>query len=92
VPAAALRAGPLAAVLTALSLAGCGGGSRAGSDAARSTASRPPKVTASVAPALRVTATTALPEAVQLPAVASGAGGVLALAGLDAADSSLARR
>jgi hypothetical protein len=40
--------------------------------------------------ALHVGASTKLPEAVQLPAVTAGLGGVLALAGLDAADSSLA--
>ena len=90
-PVAALRAGPLAAVVLTLPFLGCGGGSGTGTTHA-STARRSVAIerAPSASPELRVAATTALPEAVQLPAVTPGAGGVLAIAGLDAGDSSLA--
>ncbi|HTA05436.1 MAG TPA: hypothetical protein VK774_03645, partial [Solirubrobacteraceae bacterium] len=100
--AAALPTACAAAV--GLLMTGCGGtgpstdssssaetqadGSSHGTSPHRSTA--PATTAPGPAPLLRLTATTKLPEAVQLPAVTAGAGGVLALAGLDAADSSLA--
>ncbi|MCW3030826.1 MAG: hypothetical protein JWM66_959, partial [Solirubrobacterales bacterium] len=91
VPAVALRAGPLVAVLLALPFAGCGGGSSASTAATGSTArTAASNAATAVSAALHATATTTLPQAVQLPAVTPGAGGVLALAGLDAADASLA--
>ena len=99
--AAALPAACAAAAV--LLSAGCGGAGSGSSSrvAAQATAGRQgtgssPASTQSPAAAdghpsaLHVGASTRLPEAVQLPAVTAGLGGVLALAGLDAADSSLA--
>jgi N-acetylneuraminic acid mutarotase len=91
VPVVVLRAGPLAAVLLALPFLGCGSGSNVSAPrASKAQRSAAVERAPSVSPGLRVAATTALPEAVQLPAVTPGAGGVLAIAGLDAGDSSLA--
>jgi hypothetical protein len=75
----------------ALAVGGCGGG---GSGARARTSSRTPTAPAPHAPRvpakLRVGASTALPAAVQLPAVAPGAGGALSIGGLDAGDASVA--
>jgi hypothetical protein len=83
---------PLLATALALGLGACGS-TQTGAPAhasASSSASARAKRTVSAPLALRVASSTALPGAVQLPAVAPGAGGALAIGGLDAGDSSVA--
>ena len=84
---------PLAAITLVLA-AGCDGASPAGSShsasPSSSTQTAPEKPVARIPPTLRVGAKTALPAAVQLPAVAPGATGALSVGGLDESDSSVA--
>src|SRR4051812_10828768 len=82
--------GPLVA-LVALVAAGCGSSSSPSHRPARHRAGDPPVREAPARPvALRVVRTRSLPAAVQLPGLARAGTAVLAAAGLDAADSSVA--
>jgi hypothetical protein len=83
---------PLAAITLVLA-AGCGGASSASSTHSTSSASArttTKKPVARIPATLRVGGETALPAAVQLPAVAPGATGALSVGGLDDSDSSVA--
>jgi hypothetical protein len=84
-----LRFWPTACVLTAVLMCGCGS-RHSGPAPARSAA--PPSATPAQTrhPRLRVVATRRLPSPVQLPAVVLRGRTVLALGGLDAADTSVA--
>lgn len=78
---------PLSAVAALLLGSGCGGAgatARHSPAAASDTSSRPAPI------ALRLSGTTRLPAAVQLPAVAPAARGVVVLGGLSASDTSVA--
>jgi hypothetical protein len=83
---------PLLATTFAFWLGACGGGQTGTPVHARASTTGPARTKRVVnAPlTLRVASSTALPAAVQLPAVAPGAGGALAVGGLDAGDSSIA--
>lgn len=74
----------------ALTLGACGGSSSQSATASSAHAGTQPRAAVRPAMKLRVTGTTALPAAVQLPAVTADGHGALAVGGLDAADSSVA--
>ncbi|HEX3434065.1 MAG TPA: kelch repeat-containing protein [Solirubrobacteraceae bacterium] len=78
------------AVALALALGACGGSSSKKGTASLTHAGTQPLAAARPVAGLRVTGTTALPAAVQLPAVTADGRGVLAVGGLDAADASVA--
>jgi len=79
----------LGAVL-ALVLSACGATHANTPARARTSVSVSAKRTAGLPATLRVGASTILPAAVQLPAVAPASGGALSIGGLDANDSSVA--